>query len=524
LKIIREDNIANLIIIAGMFVITSLMAFSSYYFISKQYEILEREINDSKDAFVVAQRKLVRREVDSIIEMIRFKRSISPNLDDSQCVTCKEELQSWIRTIRFGNNKENYIFIYDVTNFQGGDKFAKMLVNANRPELEGKYISDEYEDANGKKFRKEFLKDISIYGYAFVDYMYKKLDSNDVRPKVSYFKLYPHWNWIISAGAYLDEIDEEIALKKESLKKTVQIEITSSVIIFLFFSLVANSFAVFFGKQIEKVLKNKNAQVKQKTEELENLNTSLAKEVEKEVEKRREQEQVLIQKSKFIALGEMISNIAHQWRQPLSQLSAIMMTIKFKHDLGKLDATSMQDKSKEAENLLEYMSKTIDDFKDFFKPSKEQKDFFIKDAVNSVINIIGGSAKEKSISININIPKEEQMYGHRSEYEQVLLNIITNARNMLISEKIANPSINIDLHVDKNYSYLQIEDNAGGIRTEPIEKVFEPYFTTKKESGGTGIGLYMAKLIIEKSMGGILTVKNCSLGAAFVIRLKRGKV
>ena len=146
-----------------MFMIASLMAFSSYYFITKQYEILDRSIEDSKDAYVVSQRKLIRREVDSIIEIIRFKRTILSDYDEQ---SYKEELKDWIRSIRFGSDKKNYLYIYKIENFAGGDKFAKMLVNANRPDLEGKYISSEYEDAQGKKFRKIFLK------------TYKLLDDN----------------------------------------------------------------------------------------------------------------------------------------------------------------------------------------------------------------------------------------------------------------------------------------------------------------------------------------------------------
>jgi len=520
LKIINEDNISRTIIFAGLFMIATLMIFSGYYFITRQYQILDREIKDIKDAYVVSQRKLIKREVDSIIEHIRFKRAIiSQNIEKEK--EYKEELKDWIRTIRFGNDKNNYVFIYNIENFGGGDKFAKLIVNANRPDLEGKYISTEYKDANGKKFRKEFLQEIGIYGYAFVDYMYKKLDSDLVRPKVSYFKLYSHWDWIIGAGVYLDGINKEIEIKKRSLETNVQMEITSAVFLFLLFSIIASFFAVYFGKQIEIVLKNKNIQVNQKKEELKKLNRELAQRVQSEVQKSREQEQLLIQKSKFIALGEMISNIAHQWRQPLSELSAIIMTLKLRYDFGKLDSNTMSEKSNEAENLLEYMSKTIDDFRDFFMPSREKKEFFAKEAINAVMSIIGISAKEKNISLHVDIPEDEKIYGHKNEFEQVLLNVITNAKNILQSKKTVNPKIEISLSRDEQFTYLCISDNAGGVEADPIEKIFEPYFTTREDSGGTGIGLYMSKLIIEKNMGGILMVKNSNGGAIFTIRLKR---
>lgn len=523
MKIIKENNISNVIIFSSMFIITSLMLFNSYYFITKQYDILDRGIKENQENFIKTQRSLIKREVDSIIDMINFKRATLISLKDNKNeAKYKKELKEWVRSIRFGKNKDNYIFIYHVEDFQGGDKFARMIVNPNRPDLEGRYISDNYKDANGKQFRKIFLKEINQKGSSFVDYMYKKPSTYDLRPKVSYFRLYDGWDWIIAAGAYLDDIDVEIAQRKATLKKTVQLEITSAILIFLLFSLIANAFAIFLGKQIEKFLNNYNAQVKEKTQQLKDLNKNLENRIHSEVIKSREQEQLLIQKSKFIALGEMISSIAHQWRQPLSELSAIFMTIKFKFNLGKLDSLNMDTKSKEAENLLEYMSKTIDDFRDFFMPKKEKKEFYIKDSIDTVMNILGNKIGNEDITITIDITENEKIFGHKSEFEQVILNIITNARQILISEKITNPNIHISLKKDTQNLYLKIHDNAGGISIEPIEKVFEPYFTTKEESGGTGIGLYMSKLIIEKSMGGILYVKNDKNGALFTIQLKRG--
>ena len=522
MQIIKENNISNVIIFSTMIIITVLMLFNSYYFISKQYDLLDQGIAQSKKTYIKSQKKLIQREVDAVIDMIRFKRAKTEafaSIEKEEKL--KQELKEWIRSIRFGEKNENYIFIYKVNNFDGGDDFAKMIVNPNRPDLEDHYISDEYEDAEGKKFRKIFLRDIDEDGYSFVNYMYKKLGSSDIRPKVSYFKLYPHWDWIVAAGTYLDDIDVEIAQRKATLNRTVQLEVTSAILIFLFFSLAANAFAIFLGKQIEKYLNSYNDEVKKKTQQLLEFNKTLENKIHEEVQKSKEQEQLLIQKSKFIALGEMISNIAHQWRQPLSELSAIMMTLKFKYNLGKLDNTSMESKSKEAENILEYMSKTIDDFREFFMPKKEKKEFFVKEAVESVINIIGTTAQEKRITIEKDISHDKKILGHKNEFEQVLLNILTNAKHILISEKIQKPIIRIELLSDKNYNYLTITDNAGGIKVKPIDKIFEPYFTTKESTGGTGIGLYMSKLIIEKSMGGILIVKNEKNGASFTIRLKK---
>lgn len=499
----------------------SLMIFNGYYFITKQYAILDRDIKESQANFVLAQKKIIQREVDSLIELINFKIRTNPQKNTQ---LLQKELSQWIHSIRFGKEKENYIFVYLLENPHGGDNFAKMLINPNRPDIEGKYISDSYTDPEGKQFRKIFIKEISLKGSSFVQYTYKKPGENDFRPKISYFRLYPKWHWIIAAGAYLDDIDVQINQKKESLIRTVQIEITSAIIIFLFFSLIANAFAIFLGKRIEIYLKEYNKKIKQKTDELEILNKTLEQRVHEQVINAREQEQMLIQKSKFIALGEMISNIAHQWRQPLSELSSIMMTIKLRYTMGKLDENLMQEKTIQAEHILNYMSKTIDDFRNFFMPKKEKKEFYISDAINAVMNIIGSSAKSRAISINIDIQNNEKIVGFKNEFEQALLNIITNAKQILKQNPdILGPYITITLKSENDFILLSIEDNGGGIKVTPIDKIFEPYVTTKEDSGGTGIGLYMTKLIIEKSMGGILHVENTKKGAKFEIRLKKRK-
>lgn len=498
------------------------MLFNGYYFISKQYITLDKGIKESKKAYINSQKKLIKREVDSIFDRIDYRQNYKKSLNsEKEIIAFKQDLKEWIRTVEFGNQDENYLMVYKIEDYNGGDKFAKLLINKNRPDLEGKYISDNYVDINGKKFRKKFLSDIKKKGYSFVDYMYKKPYSTLVRPKVTYFRLYKKWNWVVAAGVYIDDIDSKIATKNEALHRTLRIEITSAIVLFLFFSLLANAFAIFLGEKIERYLESYKAQVKEKTDELQDINKTLEYRIQKEVQKNRDQEQFLIEKSKFIALGEMISNIAHQWRQPLSELSAIMMNLKFRYDLEKLDSKTMEEKNKEAENILEYMSKTIDDFRDFFMPSKEKKNFFVLEAVNSVINIVNSSLEEKKISLHVEIPKHEKIFGHKNEFEQVILNIITNAKQVLMEKKINQPKIEIIFKSDEIFNYICISDNAEGIKVEPIEKIFEPYFTTKELTGGTGIGLYMSKLIIEKNINGELSAKNSEDGAVFEIKTRR---
>lgn len=522
MKIIKESNISNIIIVSTIFIISALMLFNGYFFITKQYEILDAHIEDSKKTFVENKRNVLKREVDAIIEFIEFKKKRTPMLSLSEEEILKQEVYDWIRHIRYGGQEHNYIFVYQVIDIEGGENFAKMLINPNRPDLEGHYISDSYTDENGKAFRKIFLQDIHAKGYSFVEYSYKKPESGAIRPKVSYFKRYKEWNLIIAAGAYTDDIDQEIAVAKADFKQKMNLEITSAIIIFLLFALIANAFAVMLGKHIERFLNSYHAQVQQKTWELENLNRTLESRVQEEIKKSREQEQLLIQKAKFIALGEMISNIAHQWRQPLSQLSALLITLKLKYAMHKLDQKSMETKCAEAENIVEYMSHTIDDFRNFFMPNKDQKAFSIQKSVEEVLRIIGKSITNQHIAIEVHIEEDAQILGYKSEYEQVILNLLSNAKDAIISSGTPKGKITILLEKTAHAVRLIVKDNGGGITIHPIEKIFEPYVSTKEQNEGTGIGLYMAKLIIEKSMKGKLEARNENGGAIFTIEIEKG--
>ncbi|MDK2069781.1 HAMP domain-containing sensor histidine kinase [Aliarcobacter butzleri] len=217
----------------------------------------------------------------------------------------------------------------------------------------------------------------------------------------------------------------------------------------------------------------------------------------------------------------MISNIAHQWRQPLSELSSILMFIKFKYSINALDKETMEKKSQEADRVLEFMSHTIDDFRNFFIPKKEKEEFNLQKEVQLVINIISSTLDNYNIKIEINIDKDLKIISYLNEYKQVVLNILNNAKDVLIDKEIKNPLIKLTASEDTNYVILNIEDNGGGVFVEPKSKIFEPYFTTKENSNGTGIGLYMSKIIVEKNMKGNLKVENTNKGAKFSIHIPK---
>jgi len=213
----------------------------------------------------------------------------------------------------------------------------------------------------------------------------------------------------------------------------------------------------------------------------------------------------------------MIGNIAHQWRQPLSQLSGLFIDIESAYDYKELNKKYLQNRVEEANDLLEYMSKTIDDFRNFFNPNSLKEEFIIKHSVENAIKIVKSTLNFHNIELIINIDESLKIEGFKNEYSQAVMNIISNAKDVFIDKKIQNPQIKIYIRKTEKIA-LCIEDNAGGIDEDIIDKIFDPYFTTKYEYG-TGIGLYMTKMIIEDKMNGSIFVKNSTDGAIFFIEV-----
>ena len=252
---------------------------------------------------------------------------------------------------------------------------------------------------------------------------------------------------------------------------------------------------------------------------LEKENNELKKQLETLSNQNHLKDEIVIQQSKMASMGEMINNIAHQWRQPLMEISSLLMNteakIKINGDISNEDIIDTIDKSN---HVIKFMSETIDDFRNFFATDKQKENFIVAEKISSVLNIMKMSLSSNNIKVNVIIKDNIKIYGLENEYAQVLINIIANAKDAIVSNKITNGKIIIKLYKKNSKSVLEIEDNAGGIPLEPKEKVFEPFFTYKKKNG-TGIGLFMSKLIIENSMSGKLKVENKNKGACFSIVL-----
>jgi PAS domain S-box-containing protein len=257
--------------------------------------------------------------------------------------------------------------------------------------------------------------------------------------------------------------------------------------------------------------------IQEQTRKLRMLNQNLEKRITEEVEKNREKDRMMFQQARLAAMGETIGNIAHQWRQPLSELGIVIFTMK-KYSLDG-NAKEVQRQYDHAKEVIARMSKTIEDFRNFFNPVKNKDNFFIRDVIDEVLSILEGSLNKAAINIKITIDKNITAYGYKNELSQAILNIINNAKDALLDKSDGERELEISSKYENGFVLISIADNAGGIDNEAIDKIFEPYFTTKHASSGTGLGLYIVKMIIENSMNGTVRVKNHGMGANFIIKI-----
>lgn len=370
-----------------------------------------------------------------------------------------KKLLNKINQESFGEN--DFVFIYEIMSLSSSKNYSKLILEKN-------IITDERE-----LLAIENILDKSNYsGNIFYEY-----DN-----KLVYSSFLFDYKTFISAGVDLNSIKKIINKETEISNKNLNKKIISLLINLVLISIVFFIFSFLLAKKIEKMFSKYRIRIAKS-------------------------QQLLIQKSKMESMGEMIGNIAHQWRQPLTQLSGVFLDIESAHKCKELNTQYLENRVDQANDLLEYMSKTIDDFKEFYNPNAKSKKFSIEKSTLSAINIIKSSLKFYKINIKVDIDSSLHVEGFCNEFSQVILNLISNSRDMAIQRKIKNPQIEISSKLNKNKLSLYVIDNCGGIDEEILEKIFEPYFTTKY-TYGTGIGLYMCQVIIDNKMNGKIFASN----------------
>jgi PAS domain S-box-containing protein len=274
------------------------------------------------------------------------------------------------------------------------------------------------------------------------------------------------------------------------------------------------------GENLLHVVMRDVSKRKENEQMIKELNHNLEEKVDKSVRQIRKKEAMLETQHRSAQMGEMMSMIAHQWRQPLSAISSISSAINLKANLNKLDKETVIKLANQIISCTKHLSETIDDFRDFFKPNSGVEETNYEEMVNSIVGIVEDTIKDKKIELIQDLKCNQNFKTYKNEVKQVVLNLIKNAEDILMENKVQNPYIKVQTYVQDDEYILEVRDNGGGVPSEIIHKIYEPYFSTKEKRNGTGLGLYMSRKIVEDHCKGTLSVSNDDEGAIFKICLK----
>ena len=284
---------------------------------------------------------------------------------------------------------------------------------------------------------------------------------------------------------------------------------------------------VFYRESLEKkeqelahLNKELEKRVEEKTKALKELNETLEKRVEEEIAKNEEKQKVMFWQSRFASLGAMIANIAHQWRQPLTELSLTLFSLKKAAQNSEYD--EVEKLYSESKDIIKHMSNTIEDFSNFFKPDKQKHYFNLKESIQEALNILERVLNKDMIEVKTSY-EDIEVLGIPNEFTQVIINLVKNSRDAFVENGVLIREIDIRMRREDGVAVVEVEDNAGGIKERDKYKIFEPYFTSKHTSQGTGLGLFMSKMICEKGLDGSLDVTSKKGRSNFIITIPLGK-
>ena len=431
---------------------------------------------------------------NKVFEPYNFVIGTGEYVNDFENIT-KEKILSYISTIRY--DKNGYVFVVD-ENGVYLSHIEKSYVGLNRINLK---------DSNGFMITKEIINLAQDGKNGYLKYVGTiKPETKLPSEKISYVRGFKDWNWAIATGFYTDELEKQIFEKQIEIKEKYANKLENLLLISLLLTGVFLVISFYISRKLEKRFYKYKQQVLS------------------HIKQDREKDTILAQQAKMAAMGEMLENIAHQWRQPLSSISTISTGIKIQYEYGEINKDNVIKSMNTIATTTKYLSQTIDDFRDYFNPQKEPTYFNLKTIFEKVSDLVEPQLHLKNIQIIKDID-DVYIFGMGNEFLQVIINLLNNSKDEFEAKVFEKKYIFIDTQFINDEISIIIKDNAGGIDEKIIDKVFESYFTTKHKSKGTGIGLYMSKQIIEKHMKGSIKVTNETfiykeksyIGAKFVI-------
>ncbi len=473
-----------IILLVGMIFLIFIFAFFSYKLVSNEF-----------DNFINSKLKSAALNTAFVLGDDFFDRASRGE------VYTDEDVDNTLKLTKLAQN-EGVDYVYTMTEINKKIYFTSS--SATKGEIASNKIFNymqEYPEASEKlknifKFNKPFYEVTSDRWGTFKSILIPMKTHEGVR-------------YIVGADIKIDRI---LAKKEEFLK---YILIFSFLILFV---------VLIFAYKLRKILKEEmivinkiqdklEEEIAQKTKELRELNAHLEERVKEEVEKNRQKDKQLLAKSRLAQMGEAISLIAHQWRQPLSSINLLVTQAKIMSERNKLNEDNLKECSIQVKNSVYYLNDTIELFRKFFKIDSKKQLHDINEIVENVLNLQKIILQSKNIKLDVELKSNKKVYIFMNEVMQAIMDIIKNSIDEIEKRNIKNPVIKIKTEENK----IIICDNAGGIDEKIIDKIFEPYFSTKND--GTGLGLYISKVIIEEHHNGKIEVKNTQNGACFIITL-----
>ena len=502
-KIFTEKNIPKLIIITPIVTVLFTVVFVVYFFLKNQYDYFEVESHNIENNHILIQKQKMRQQINSAIDYIEFHKHTLTH----------KQLLKYIQSIRYGN--DGYLWIHNDKYTLLTHPFRESSVgqnDANLTDVKGIFIIQKFVDES-----------IQVREGVFIEYFWEKPLSKVAYKKYGFFKFIPELNWVIGTGLYLSDTKEEIEQNKNTLKQQIYGFIRKIVIISLLVLGVVTVLTFSVSNLTRQLFVNYQKKIKDKRNLLKQTNKKLEQKIKNAVEVAQSKDRMMLQQSRLANIGMILNMVAHQWRQPLNGVSSLLMELESNVKFKTIQKESIFATVQASNKLLDFMSNTIDDFIHFFKPDKKKSHFYLQDAIDEALSLLSASFEHTNIRLQKDLKINPLVYGYEREFEQVILNILSNARDALVQRNVPNPKIRVQASFADNETLVTISDNAGGIKEDDLEKIFEPYFTTKDASTFTGIGLYMAKIVIEQNMQGKLKASNDEKGAVFLIVLKKAR-
>jgi len=440
----------------------------------------------------------------------------------------KKEMLEQISRIRFA--KDGYFSVYK----DNGD----ILLISTMMSLNNLNV---FRDEKVKKAKHIVVNLIEVAksGGGFYNYIWNKPSLKRDVKKVAYGKRVDAWGWTLATGVYLDDVNLLVEDKRFKLEKIIYQEIKITIIMFLIIMIFALVFSYFFTNAINKIFQFYKRKIDKKNSELESFNRELESKIAREISKKREQEQIIIQQSKLTAMSDMMVHVSHHWRQPLNVIALCIQELETKYEYEEqVTKTYVYELVDSVMNQVEFLSQTITNFRNLFKESSAKTSFNLVEVVKDIILFVSQEFRDKNIEIELIVYKDNskividiedfEVYkfldfgvsGYLSELKQILLNMFNNSEYFILKKDKILGKVTIEIRKNDNDIVLTISDNGVGIDKSISDKVFEPYFSTKEVGDGTGLGLFSAKNIIERQMGGELRVCPSENGAKFEIVFK----